>query len=341
MAAMTPKQASFRMPFEGDRHAATWMCWPLGPEEWQGQLPEARQEYAALVRAIAAVEKVELLIGDDDSLESARKALGADLNVAMHEQPLDDCWFRDSGPTFVRHSDGRVLPLCWRFNAWGEKYPHSHDALAARAQMQRIGIRPWSSELVMEGGSLEIDESGRLLTTRCCLLHPKRNPDWSESRLEEALIEALGLREVLWLDHGLEGDHTDGHIDTLTRFIGGNRVVTAVSARSDENFERLEHNRKQLEGYGLEVWELPIPERARHFMGVRLPETYANFYLCNGRVIVPQYGDAQDVPACEILQKAFPDHDLVALPASAIITSGGAFHCLTQQQPEGVLCDWE
>lgn len=328
------------MPFEGDPHAATWMCWPHGEEEWLGFLEAARAEYAGLVAAIAAVEPVRLLVASREAHEDARRRLKSLENVEMLEQALDDCWFRDNGPTFLRQAE-RVVPLCWRFNAWGEKYPFEQDAQAAREQMARLGLRPRLSSLVMEGGSLEVDGAGTLLTTRCCQLHPRRNPGLSETELEEALGSLLGVNRVLWLDYGLEGDHTDGHIDTLTRFVGPNEVVTAVCSRQDENFAALEHNRRQLEGYGLKIWELPIPEKPRHLGEVRLPETYANFYLCNGRVLVPQYGCPQDGPACSLLQQCFPQRELVPLPASAIISGGGAFHCLTQQQPEGELCSWD
>jgi agmatine deiminase len=329
------------MPFEGDQHRATWMCWPVGEDEWGGQLGCARAEYSRLVAAIAETEKVELLIADAECEQDARQRLGSLQNVALHRQSLDDCWFRDNGPTFVRGLDGSVRPVCWRFNAWGEKYPHARDALAALQQMIRLGIRPRFSQLVLEGGSLEVDGQGLLLTTRCCLLHPKRNPGRTEGQLEEELRQFLGVRQVLWLDNGLEGDHTDGHIDTLTRFVAPGRVVTSVCSADDSNHAGLEANRQRLLSYGLEVLDLPIPAQARYFQGVRQPESYANFYLCNQTVIVPQYGDVQDAPACAVLAQAFPERRLVALSARAIITGGGAFHCLTQQQPEGELCSWE
>lgn len=338
----TPREQGYRMPFEGSPHAATWMSWPFGAEEWQGELPAARAEYAELVKAIASCEPVHLLLHDRECEADAHRRLGDELfsSLTVHDQALDDCWFRDNGPTFVSAEGGRVLPVCWRFNAWGEKYPFSRDAEAARQQMQSLGLQPRVSPLVVEGGSLETDGAGTLLSTTCCLMHPKRNPDRGLGQLEKELMEELGMEQVYWLDHGLVGDHTDGHIDTLTRFIAPGKVLTAVCSRADENFGCLEENRQKLLGFGLEVWELPIPAKVRHFGGVRLPETYANFYLCNGAVVVPQYGDVQDEPACALLQQAFPDRRVVPLSARAIITSGGAFHCLTQQQPAGTLCSW-
>lgn len=317
------------------------MSWPLGEDEWQGQLPAARAEYAELVKAIAAVERVELLVADDECEGDARSRLSADFNLGFHRQPLDDCWFRDNGPTFVRREDGRVAALCWDFNAWGQKYPFSRDAVAAQAVLEKRGLKPARPGLVMEGGGLEGDGQGTLLTTRSCLLHPRRNPGLGEREIESALRHWLGVNRVLWLNEGLQGDHTDGHIDTLTRFVRPGCVLTSVCSKRDDNFAVLEANRRQLASFGLEVRELPIPDRRRTFLGVRLPETYANFYLCNGSVIVPQYGDLQDQAACSIIGECFPERTLVALSAQAIITSGGAFHCLTQQQPEGELCNWD
>lgn len=328
------------MPFEGEPHAATWMTWPLGADEWVGQLPQARQEYAALTRAILACEPVRLLLGDEESAGDVAQRLGDLEGLQLHPLPLNDCWLRDNGPTFVRHSDGRVLPLLWRFNAWGNKYPHELDAAAAALLLGQLGITPRRSTLVNEGGSLEVDGAGTLLTTTPCLLSVERNPDWTRDATEAELRTQLGLERVIWLEHGLVGDHTDGHIDTLTRFVAPGRVVTAVSARSDENHEPLQANLRVLQAAGLEVWELPIPQASRTFNGVRLPETYANFYLCNGAVLVPQYGDVHDDKACEILARAFPDRRVEPLSARAIITSGGAFHCLTQQQPAGQLWGW-
>lgn len=257
--------------------------------------------------------------------------------------PVDDVWFRDSGPTFVRRPTPRgpeVAPIRWRFNAWGGKYRSRLDAEAARVASHVLGCPAFRMEVTLEGGALEVNGAGLGLTTRPCLLAPERNPEWDEASMSQLLGDALRVERWIWLEHGLEGDHTDGHIDTLARFVDLSTIVVAVAHRDDRNFVGLDENRRRLVEQGLRVVELPIPRQRREIEGVRQAESYANFYVANGVVLVPQYGDVHDEQALEILRPLFPDRELFGLPAGSISTGGGAFHCLTQQQPEGTPCDW-
>lgn len=325
-----------RYPAEWEPHAATWTAWPFDDEEWRGYLAPAREEYAAFLRRLSHFEPVELLVADDEAEQDAKSRLEG-CNVRFHPCQLDDVWFRDNGPIFIKRDDGKVTLTHWRFNAWGNKYDWALDAQAPVTVASILNARRKEVPYVMEGGSLETNGRGLCLTTRQCLLHPERNPQLDAAQLQHALRKFLGIDQVIWLERGLEGDHTDGHIDTLTRFVGPKRVVTSMCGPEDANYEVLLENYHQLEHYGLEVVKLPLPRERREIKGVRLPMTYANFYIANGIVLVPTYGDPNDEKALEVLAKEFPDRRVEGLSAAAIITSGGAFHCLTQQQPEGPL----
>ncbi len=328
---------NLRMPAEWEPHAATWTSWPFDDEEWRGYLQPAREEYAAFLRRLAEFEPVELLVADDEAESDARGRLSSS-GIRFHRCPLDDVWFRDNGPLFVRREDGTIGLTHWRFNAWGNKYDWALDARAPETVARVLDARRTEVPYVMEGGSLEVNGQGLCLTTRQCLLHPERNPELDAAQLQHALRKYLGIEQVIWLERGLEGDHTDGHIDTITRFTRPDRVVTSMCADpADFNHAVLLENYHQLKHYGLDVVQLPLPRERREVKGVRLPMTYANFYIANGIVLVPTYGDPHDEAALEVLRQEFPDRVVEGYSASAIITSGGAFHCLTQQQPEGPL----
>jgi agmatine deiminase len=348
----SPARLGFSMPGEWHPHAATWMAWPHDDEQWIGMLEPVRREFAALVEAIAAREPVNLLLADDESDADARRRLGRG-TIRFHRVPHQDVWLRDSGPTFLvrpaaagpQPRDSSVFLVDWDFNGWGEKYPADLDNQIPTHVARILGGVPLHSpRVIMEGGSIEVDGRGTVLTTRQCLLSPHRNPTASEAELSNCLKDNLGVRQVIWLDEGLEGDHTDGHIDTISRFTDERTIVTATcDARDDPNHAVLAANLERLrdardaDGRPYRVIELPIPRTLAHFEGERLPLTYANFYIVNGAVIVPVYGDDHDAPAIEILRPLFPGREVVPLKARALITGGGAFHCVTQQQPAGEL----
>jgi agmatine deiminase len=347
-------------PHEGTAHRATWLAWPFDEQQWRGRLEAARLEYAKFVEAIASVEQVELLVNDDESEASARHHLRALLGtraVAMvgaagccesgtacdgssfvgvsprlHRCPINDIWLRDSGPIFLKQ-DGQVIGGVHRFNAWGGKFAYEKDALIGNAICQLGSISVRRTPLTLEGGAFEFNGARDVLTTLPCLLGPTRNPGLSQAEIESKLSEHFGVSRWTWLEYGLEGDHTDGHIDTLVRFVDQRRVLACTSDVSDANYQGLQGNISQLLAAGYEVIELPIPSTPRYIDNVRLPETYANYYLPNGLVLVPQYGDANDQQALEIIQRAFPDRKVIGLSSRVLITGGGSFHCLSQQEP--------
>ena len=328
------------MPAEWMPHAATWMAWPCDEDLWVGELEAVRGEFGNLVRAIARHEPVELLVRDAEAELDATRRLG-DSRVRMHRAPYDDVWLRDSGPIAVARN-GIVRLLNWRFNGWGGKYDAARDDEVPRHVARLLGTTTLDVPVVLEGGSIEVNGAGCLLTTRQCLLSPRRNPGLTENDLEQVLSAYLGTPRVLWLDSGLEGDHTDGHIDTIARFTDAGTIVTVTcDDPADPNHEVTRDNLARLRGFtdlegrSFDVIELPLPRRRAEFDGQRLPLTYANFYIVQGAVIVPVYGDERDEEALATLRPLFPGRAIEGVMARHLMTGGGAFHCVTQQQPEG------
>jgi agmatine deiminase len=332
----------FSMPAEWAPHAATWTAWPFDDEKWVGYLEDVRREFAAFVNTLARFEPVHLLVADEESEQDARARLSGD--ITFHRLAHNDLWLRDSGAIFVTRPgpySQQVVPVNWEFNGWGRKYDCELDNQVPQYMARYLGGKTIDAAVVMEGGSLEINGAGVCLTTRQCLLSPQRNPGLSQSQIEQSLLDYLGLEKILWLEEGLEGDHTDGHIDTITRFVDEQTIVTAICEDpEDANFKPLQANREALNrfsvrGQPFEIVDLPLPKRRMELMGERLPPTYANFYIANGAVLVPIYGDPNDERALQILKPLFPDRQLIGLMARNLITGGGAFHCVTQQQPLG------
>nr|WP_157465351.1 agmatine deiminase family protein [Deinococcus apachensis] len=331
------------MPPEWAEHAATWMSWPADDELWFGHLAGVRDEFAELVRTIARFEPVHLLVRDEESEADARARLeGA--NVTFHRVPLDDVWIRDNGPIFVRNARGRVSLVNWRFNAWGGKFHWQNDDEVPEYVARTLNLPHWDHPEVLEGGGLEVNGAGVGLTTRSCFLTPTRNPGLSEEGYAALLSETLGIDKLLWLDGGLENDHTDGHIDTITRFTDERTVVTSVAQdEEDANFPTMRKNladlrgMTDLSGQPFRIVELPLPANRLEGAEGRLPPTYANFYIGNGFVVVPQYGDPNDARALEVLRPLFPGREVIGLMSRKIIEGGGSFHCMTQQQPAGTL----
>ncbi len=342
-----PAELGFSVPPEWTPHAATWTSWPFDDALWEGQLEEVRAEFAELVTTIARFEPVVLNVRDEETEKDAKRHLGeldAPLaNITFHRVPLNDVWFRDNGPIFVKNAASEGALTNWGFNAWGDKYaPWDDDDRAPEDVAETLSMKRFSVPVIMEGGSLELNGRGVCLTTRSCLLSQQRNPDLGETDLEEILRKGLGIKHVVWLGSGLEGDHTDGHIDTIVRFTDDHTIVCAVAEdEQDANFGPMQRNLTLLQslrdhdGNPYHVIELPLPKKRRDFAGVRLAPSYANFYVGNGFVIVPQYGDEHDARALEILAPLFPARELIGLSSRVLITGGGSFHCVTQQQPAG------
>ena len=336
----TPRELGFAMPAEWAPHAATWTSWPFDDELWFGHLEGVRREFALLVRTISRFEPVHLLVRDEDAERDARSRLDG-ANVTYHRVPLDDVWFRDNGPLFVRRGEDLSF-VNWEFNSWGGKYQWLNDTRAPEAVAEYLGVTHWDVPVVMEGGSLELNGLGVALTTRQCLLTPERNPHLGEAGLERYLRDYLGITKLLWLDEGLEGDHTDGHIDTITRFTDERTIVTCVEDDpSDANHATMRANLERLrsftdqDGRPFRIVELPLPATRLEGAEGRLPPTYANFYIGNGFVVVPVYGDPNDEKALEVLRPLFPGREVIGLSSRELIRGGGSFHCVTQQQPQG------
>jgi len=343
----TPRDLGFAMPPEWAPHAATWLSWPFDDALWRGRLEGVRRDFAGLVAAILRFEPVVLNVRDREAEEDAARRLadlGADTGrLSFHRVPLNDAWFRDNGPLFVVDGRGRVALTDWRFNAWGEKFPPwDDDDRAPAAVAERLGMRRFAVPYVLEGGAVDVNGRGVCLTTRSCLLSRRRNPEPSEARAEARLRDNLGVRHVVWLEGSLEGDHTDGHIDTLARFVDDGTVACAFTAdESDPNHAPTAHNLEALralrspDGEPYRVVPLPLPRRRMLHAGRRLPPSYANFYVGNGFVAVPLYDDESDAVALDTLRPLFPGREVLGLGAAELISGGGAFHCVTQQQPAG------
>lgn len=339
-----PSKLGFRMPAEWEAHAATWTSWPFDDALWHGQLEGVRADFTSLVRTVARFEPVHLLVRDAEAEKDARSRLAGCANLSFHRVPLNDVWFRDNGPLFIRNEAGEIALTDWEFNSWGRKFEWELDNRAPEALASFLGAARFPVPMVMEGGSLEVDGRGTALTTRQCLLSKMRNPDMTEADIAEALRRNLGIERLLWLEDGLEGDHTDGHIDTITRFTDARTIVTCMEDDPADpnhrtmraNFERLQSFRNP-EGRPYQVLPLPLPRERMELDGERLPPTYANFYVGNGFVVVPQYGDPHDSKALSLLTTLFPGRHVIGSPSRNLIRGGGAFHCVTQQQPAGPL----
>ena len=332
------------MPAEWEPHAATWLAWPHAETTWPGCLAEAEREFEALVRALARSERVELLAQSDAHAAALRARLAEGVAagaVRLHVIPTDDVWMRDIAPTFVRDGTAGLLALDWTFNAWGGKYaPWDRDDAVAARVASLAGVARERIALITEGGALEVDGQGTLLVTEPTLLDEKRNPGVSKEGIEKQLAELLGVRCVIWLGDGIEGDDTDGHIDDLARFTAAGAVVCAREPDPrDPNHAPLEECRARLaaardaRGRPLDVIDLPMPPAVRAENGDRLPASYANFYVANRAVLVPTFGAPSDARALETLTPLFPGREVIGIPSRSLVRGLGAVHCLTQQQP--------
>ena len=342
-----PTALGYRMPAEWEPHAATWLAWPHKQDSWPGNFTPIPDVWVQIVRALRPHEEVNILVNDPAAEASVRGVLAAaqipEHNVHLHQVPTDDAWIRDHGPIFITrrvtgHTDLGVVK--WRYNAWGGKYPPwERDDAVAEQVAAHLGVPVFRPGVVLEGGSIDVNGRGTLLTTEACLLNPNRNPQLSREQIAECLRAHLGVRNILWLGRGIVGDDTDGHIDDLARFVDPVTVVTVLEEDPrDDNFEPLQANYERLRhmmdqnGQPLHVVTLPMPRPIFH-EGQRLPASYANFYIANGVVLVPTFADAHDATALRILQEVFPHRRIVGIHASAMVWGLCAIHCVTQQQP--------
>jgi agmatine deiminase len=368
-SGMTPTFDGIRMPAEWEPHDATWLAWPHNRDDWPGKFEPIPWVYAEIIRHLARRERVELIVNDAASEKRVRKILdranALSDNVRFHRWPTNRVWTRDSGCTFVTTSslarpdsrgrlsprvskpnNGELLAITWRFNAWAKYSNYQHDEKIGRLMAESATaskMRPLFGKhrVVLEGGSIEVNGQGTLLTTEECLLSKvqQRNPKLKRRDYEKVFADYLGIRNVIWLDSGIAGDDTHGHVDDITRFVTPDTVVTAVETNPDDsNYEPLRENIRRLraatdqDGKPLAIIELPMPAPVI-FEGRRLPASYANFYIANGVVLVPVFNDPNDRFAMDILADLFPDRDVIGIYSGDLIWGFGAMHCMTQQQP--------
>jgi len=345
----TPAALGFSMPAEWEEHLATWIAWPHEKADWPRKFAPIPWVYGEVVRHLAPHERVRILVNDAAHEQGARSILqrvGASLDqVDFYRVPTDRVWTRDYCPLFVKGPGARALTN-WKFNGWAKYQNHLQDDAVPDQLARKLNLPQWKPSLgkrriVLEGGSIDVNGRGTLLTTEECLLSPvqARNPGLTRAELEQVLCEHLGLRKILWLGEGIVGDDTHGHVDDLARFVDPRTVVVASEDdRADANFARLRDNRKRLEqmtdqdGKKLRVIALPMP-RALYCDGQRLPASYANFYIGNGAVLVPTFNDPHDRLALNTLAGLFPTRQVVGIHAVDLVWGLGTLHCMTQQEP--------
>jgi agmatine deiminase len=328
------------MPAEWAPHRATWLAWPSHADLWQDQLEGARSAFVSLAVAIAQGETAEVLVPDERQEATAREALPA-RGVRFHRVPFGDIWLRDTAPIFLLGERGEYASVRFGFNGWGGKYVLEHDDEVSGRLASIAGGRQFTmSSLVLEGGAIDVDGEGSALTTRQCMLNPNRNGRMEAADVEKVIGENMGVEKVLWLGEGLVNDHTDGHVDTLVRFVRPG-VVVAMEPRTGDDPNRdvlLDLLREassltDARGRKLDVVRLPSPGKVVDGEGRLMPASYVNFYIANAGVVVPTYGCPFDAEAVERIGALFPGRRTVGTDARAVLTGGGAFHCITQQQP--------
>ncbi len=341
----TPASLGFRMPAEWEPQAAIWLSWPHKRASWPGHFRPIPYKFAEIVATISRFQDVR--INAALPLQRRARALvakaGADLKrVTFYNHPTNDAWCRDHGPIFVKHDrTGEVALTDWKYNAWGDKYPpYQHDNQIPPRIARALGLRRFVKEMVLEGGSIDVNGRGLLLTTEACLLHPNRNPDLNRSQIEQALRDMLGVHTILWLGDGIVGDDTDGHIDDLSRFFQEDGIVTVVETnRRDKNYRILQENLERLrslrtpQGRKFKLVELPMPKPS-FCDGQQLPASYANFLIINGAVLMPAFRQPKkDAEAAEVLAGCFPGRQIIPVDCLELVWGLGTLHCISQQQP--------
>jgi agmatine deiminase len=374
MRAPTPAELGYSMPAEWQRHSATWLSWPKDPETWPARVPQVEEIFLQMMRALAPHETVNLLVDDEETEMAvrARLAFASAENIRFHRIRTVDSWIRDYGPNFLVSdklqfvANSRTEPIAevddklkfvgqglayndWLFNAWGDKYAELKKDNSIPSRLESVlNVPRFEPGIVLEGGSIEVNGAGVLLTTEQCLLNPNRNPQLDRAGVEQCLKDYLGVGKVLWLAEGIVGDDTDGHIDDLARFVSPSLIVCAVEEDpADANYELLQDNLERLQHMtdaqdrSFEIVTIPMPgivggasTETRNLD--RLPASYANFYIANGVVLAPLFGHANDVRALETLRRLFPNRRVVGIHCEPLLWGMGTIHCVTQQQPEGL-----
>jgi len=349
-----PAALGYRWPAEWERQESVWLSWPRNPNTWPGHFEPVPAEFAEFVRLLAEYGLVNILAGGKEVMEQARSLVGDLKHVALHDIPTNDSWCRDHGPTFLssgprsKVQGPKSLPAAlvdWGYNAWGGKYPpYDLDDEVPRRIAELQGRRRFQPGIILEGGAIDGNGEGCILTTKSCLLNPNRNAQLGQPEIERYLRDYLAAEKILWLTGGeIAGDDTDGHIDQIARFVNPKTFVACVcDDKSDDNFEPTQQNLRELKqftnqrGQSFEIAPLPLP-RPLYCDGQRLPAGYCNFLIANGVVVVPEFGDPADSVAIETLQPLFPDRDVRGCASLALVWGLGSFHCLSQQEPVAIL----
>lgn len=345
----TPKSLGYYFPAEFAKHDAMWLSWPHKEASWPGKLDSIFPSYVEFIKVVSLTERVCINVVDTSMQAFATKliqAAGVDMSrVQFFLHPTNDAWCRDHGPSFLirNNTDAPKAIVDWNINAWGGKYPpYDLDDIIPTLIAKEMSLPLFYPNIIMEGGSVDFNGAGTVLTSKCCLLNPNRNPHLNQAQIEKFLCDYYGVSQVLWVSEGIVGDDTDGHIDDTVRFVNEDTVVTVVEAnKQSENYELLQQNLKELkqmrlqDGKQLNIIELPMPADVI-YEDQMLPASYANFYISNGHVVVPTYKCAQDDKAMQIIQTCFPTREVVGIDSSDIIWGLGSFHCLSQQEPSAI-----
>ena len=328
---MSNRHQDLHIPAEWDRHEAIWTAWPSHPELWQENLAGARGEVAEMVKELSAGDVVKVLARGDEAVASATRALGQ--NIEIIPADFGDIWLRDTGPIFATQEDSLVA-LRFATNGWGGKYVLAGDNSVGDVVAKAAGAPIKRFEYVLEGGALEHDGAGSILTTRQCVLNANRNTDWSQAKAEAKLTDAFQCKRILWLEEGLLNDHTDGHVDNLARFVARNTVVCqAASGDDDPNASLYDRIADELSAMDLVVHRIPSPGRILNVDGGLMPASHMNFIIGNEAVVVPVYNESFGAEAVRALQNLFAGRRVVGVASSHLLSGGGSFHCITQQQP--------
>lgn len=342
----TPRELGYYFPAEFAPHAATWLSWPHKEASWPGKIQTIYPSYVKFIKELTQGEQVKINVADAAMQQQATDWLlrfDVDLSkVDFFHHPTNDAWCRDHGPAFLINPAAaqKKVIVDWGYNAWGNKYPpYDLDDVIPTRIAEHYQMPVWHPGIVMEGGSVEFNGAGTLLTSTACLLNPNRNPHLNQDQIEQYLRDYYGVEQTLWVDEGIVGDDTDGHIDDTVRFVNADTVLATVETdRNDDNYELLQTNLRQLKAMrlpgdrSLNIIELPMPP-ALVYEEQRLPCSYANFYIANRSVIVPVFNCKQDDTALRIIEQCFPDRRVVGIDSVDIIWGLGSFHCLSQQEP--------
>lgn len=342
-----PQEEGYFFPAEWHPHQATWLSWPHKEASWPGKLESVYAPYSEFIKTVSIGEQVCINVADDKMQQLATKHLEkANVDpqkITFYHHPTDDAWCRDHGPAFLINPNAEIPKVIvdWGYNAWGDKYPpYDQDDIIPTLIGEKLHLPVYHPGIVMEGGSVDFNGNGTLLTTTACLLNENRNPQLSQPEIEHYLRQYYGVEQILWLRDGIVGDDTDGHIDDITRFVNEDTVVTVIEEnKSDANYGILQENlallkrMRLLNDKQLNIIELPMPSPVI-YDDQRLPASYANFYIANHAVIVPTYRDKNDQKALDILSSCFPDRKVIGIDSADVIWGLGSWHCLSQQEPQ-------